>query len=107
MTKIKHLVRIILTVLLSFCLFSCVNPNYSLLEEIDTEIGLDMTLAGPIGHSNLNLIKMLPDSFGSFRLVNEGDEIYLEGSNIEEMGNEIVGHLTMYPKGVFTKELGR
>src|SRR5574344_2064180 len=91
MTKIKHLVRIILTVLLSFCLFSCVNPNYSLLEEIDTEIGLDMTLAGPIGHSNLNLIKMLPDSFGSFRLVNEGDEI--------------VGHLKMYPKGVFTKEV--
>lgn len=105
MTKIKHLVRISLTGLLSCCLFSCVNPNYSLLEEIDTEIGLDMTLAGPIGHSNLNLIKMLPDSFGSFRLVNEGDEIYLEESNVEEMGNEIVGHLKMYPKGVFTKEV--
>ncbi|NCC98399.1 MAG: hypothetical protein EOL95_01680 [Bacteroidia bacterium] len=105
MTKIKHLVRIGLTGLLSYCLFSCVDPNYSLLEGVDTEVGLDMTLAGPIGHSNLNLMKMLPDSFGSFRFLNEGDEIYLEQSNIQEMGNDIVGHLKMYPKGVFTKNV--
>lgn len=102
MRKFSHLLP--LFVIASLAVTSCVNREYKLLGEIDTTIGSEMTLVGPIGHTKTKLFEVLPDSFHSFAFKYDGEDVYLARQDSEYLGNEIIGHLKMLPKGQFLVE---
>lgn len=91
----------IAALILSISLASCVNKDYKVLGSIDWTMGADMSILGPIGHSKIKLYEPLPSTFNSFKFRVENDEVYLCRQDTQHLGNEITGHLKMYPKGVF------
>ena len=102
MRKFSHFLP--LFVIAALAVTSCVNKEYRLLGEIDTTVGSEMTLVGPIGHTKTKLFEVLPDSFHSFSFKYDGEDVYLAKQDSEYLGNEIIGHLKMLPKGQFLVE---
>lgn len=84
---------------------SCVNRDYKLTGDIDWSVGADMSVVAPIGHCRLKLIDVLPDSLNSFKFCVDGDEVYFSKRDTQHLGNDIIGHLKMYPKGLFTYDM--
>lgn len=102
MSKHSHLLPLL--IIAALAVTSCVNKEYTLLGDIDTTIGSDMTLVGPIGHTKTKLFEVLPDSFHSFAFKYDGEDVYLAKQDSEYLGNEIIGHIKMLPKGQFAIE---
>lgn len=97
----KLLLPLSAILIMSLFMVSCVNKDYRLLGDIDLTIGGDMTLVGPVGHSKVKLFEVLPDSFQSYAFKYDGENIYLSMRDTQHLGNDIIGHLKMYPKGEF------
>lgn len=102
MSKHSHLLPLL--IIAALAVTSCVNKEYTLLGDIDTTIGSEMTLVGPIGHTKTKLFEVLPDSFHSFAFKYDGEDVYLSKQDSEYVGNEIIGRLKMLPKGTFDVE---
>lgn len=93
----KFLHYFCLSVSMSVILSSCVNKDYNLTGDIDYTISNEMTLVGPIGHSNIKLFEALPDSFRSFKFSYDENEVYFTKQDTEHLGNDIIGHIKMTP----------
>jgi len=53
----------LVAILLACGLSSCVDRDYKLLGDINTDVATDLTLVAPVAQSHLNLLEALPDSF--------------------------------------------
>lgn len=100
----KIFTPVIISLLAVLVVTSCVNKEYRLLGDIDATIGSDMTLVGPIGHTKTKLFEVLPDSFHSFAFRYDGEDVYLTKRDSEYIGNDIIDHIKMLPKGNFEIE---
>lgn len=74
---------------------SCVDKNYKVLG-VDT-ISNEMTLVGPIGHTNIKLFEALPDSFHSFKFGYDENDVYFTKQDTQHLGNDIKGSIKMTP----------
>ncbi len=83
-------------------LFSaCVNKDYKVLGDVNWTVGAEMSILGPAAHTKIKLFEPLPETFNSFKFRVDGDEVYLSKQDTQKLGNEIIGHLKMYPMGVY------
>lgn len=64
---------------------------------IDYTIGNEMTLVGPIGHSNIKLFEPLPDHFHSFKFSYDESEVYFTKQDTAHLGNDIKESIKMNP----------
>lgn len=103
MIRRKHLIVAFATILYIFT--SCVNKDYKLTGDIDWTVSSDMSIVAPIGHTQLKLLDLLPDSISSFKFCVEGDEVYFSRQDTQHLGNDIIGHLKMYPHGDFNFDI--
>lgn len=90
--------------IISVILSACVNKDYKVLGDVDWTVGAEMSILGPAAHTRIKLFEPLPETFNSFKFRVDGDEVYLSKQDTQKLGNEITGHLKMYPMGVFVNE---
>ena len=89
--------------ILPFFFTSCVDDFYK-LDNVNTDTEVDMTLVGPIGHSNIKLSDILPDSISRFKIFIENDSIFFVLKDTVDFGNAFINDIKM-PKGTFYKDL--
>lgn len=91
----------IFVLLVSVFLTACVNKDYKVLGDVDWTVGAEMSILGPAAHTRIKLFEPLPETFNSFKFRVDGDEVYISKQDTQRLGNDITGHLKMYPKGEF------
>ncbi len=89
--------------ILPFFFTSCVDDFYK-LDNVNTDTEVGMTLVGPIGHSNIKLSDILPDSISRFKIFIENDSIFFVLKDTVDFGNAFINDIKM-PKGTFYKDL--
>ncbi len=79
-------------------LFSCVDNAYD-FGNLDKDIAVDTQLGAPLAYSTVKITDLLNDSLNGMELAIEDEKIYILKKDSQNIGNDIVGHLKVSPKG--------
>lgn len=86
-------------------LTSCVDDKYD-MDNLDTEVELSTELVGPLAYSTLNLVDILNvDSLGDLDINIKGDTMYLQMTDSQYLGNELIDQLKVLPSTSFKLEV--
>jgi hypothetical protein len=88
---------------MAFLLSSCIDERYD-FESLDTSIGVDMALVGPIGSSKIVLSTVLPESVEGLGLLVEDEKIYIVMYDTVDFGSTFIDDIKV-PKGQYTKHI--
>ena len=96
--KVKTLACIVLLVI---GLISCIDDKYD-FNNIDTTMGIETELVGPLAYSKLNIVDVLNvDSLGDLEVNIKGDTMYLVKRDSQYLGNELIDQLQVLPSTTF------
>jgi hypothetical protein len=101
----KTITNTLLAMFLSvaFLLTSCIDERYD-INSLDTSIGVDMALVGPIGTSKIVLSTVLPESVEGLGLLVEDERIFIVMYDTVDFGSTFIDDIKV-PKGQFTKHI--
>ncbi len=99
--KTSNLIAIIACVFILFT--SCIDQRYD-IESLDTSIGVDMSLVGPIGTSKVVLSSILPESVEGLGLLIEDEKIYIVMYDTVDFGSTFIDDIKV-PKGQYNKHI--
>ena len=88
---------------LFFLLTSCIDDSYK-IDDIDTTVGLDMALVGPIGKSKITLSSVFPDDLENYELLIRNDSIFIVLHDTVDFGSTFIDDIKI-PKGKYTKHI--
>ncbi|MBP6436690.1 MAG: hypothetical protein KA288_04755, partial [Paludibacteraceae bacterium] len=88
---------------LFFLLTSCIDDSYK-IDDIDTTVGLDMALVGPIGKSKITLSSVFPDDLENYELLIRNDSIFIVLHDTVDFGSTFIDDIKI-PKGQYTKHI--
>lgn len=96
--KIK---KLLYASLLVIGLMSCVDDKYD-MDKLDSTMGIDVDLVGPLAYSRIQIIDVLDiDSLGELVLNIKDDTIYLQKTDSQYLGNELIDQLKVFPTTTF------
>lgn len=94
--------KFVYVALILFGLVSCVDDKYS-FDNLDPIMELDANVVGPLGYSSLKIVDVLnTDSLGDLEIYIKGDTMYLQMTDSQYLGNELIDQLQVLPSTSFS-----